>query len=59
MNYHFFTVEKLYHFRCFDCAKWWSVGDWIVTEKMVCPHCGRVAITIEERLDDKIAIPLE
>ena len=48
MNYHFFTIEKIYHFRCFECDKWWSIADWSFVENIVCPHCGRVAIVAEK-----------
>jgi len=56
MKYHHFSIEKLYHFRCFECNKWWSVGDWKFTEKMVCPHCGRVAIVIEEKTTPNVKL---
>jgi hypothetical protein len=50
-NYHYFTVEKLYHFRCFECNGWWSIGDWKLLEKIICPLCGRVSIAIEGNND--------
>jgi len=51
MKYHYFSIEKLYHFRCYECDKWWSIADWEFSEKIVCPHCGRVAVAIEKKDD--------
>ena len=48
MNYHFFTIEKIYHFRCYECDRWWSIADWSYVENIVCPHCGRVAIVADK-----------
>jgi ribosomal protein L37AE/L43A len=33
-------VEKLSHFRCLKCDKWWSIGD--APKKVIwyCPWCG-------------------
>ncbi|KKS79876.1 MAG: hypothetical protein UV57_C0006G0012 [Parcubacteria group bacterium GW2011_GWD2_43_10] len=39
----FSTVEKLFHFRCFDCHKWWTIGD--APKKKTqwhCPWCGQL-----------------
>jgi rRNA maturation endonuclease Nob1 len=35
------SIEKLFHFNCPDCQKWWAIGDWTPTEFMFCPHCGK------------------
>jgi DNA-directed RNA polymerase subunit RPC12/RpoP len=35
-----YCLEKLYHFSCDECGKWFSVGDWTRAKKMTCPHCG-------------------
>ncbi len=34
--------EKLYHFSCSKCSKWWSVADLKprVGSVVFCPHCG-------------------
>jgi len=42
---HSYSVEKLYHFTCYKCKAWWSIGDWhqtssYITGKVTCPHCG-------------------
>ncbi|MCR4274826.1 MAG: hypothetical protein NUW02_02135 [Candidatus Campbellbacteria bacterium] len=35
------SVERLSHFRCGVCNKWWSVGDAPTTKKeWHCPWCG-------------------
>jgi rubrerythrin len=35
------SVEKLSHFRCGVCSKWWSVGDAPISKKeWFCPWCG-------------------
>jgi uncharacterized Zn-finger protein len=37
----FLSIEKLHHFNCGECKRWWSIGD---AEKMkkewFCPWCG-------------------
>ncbi len=36
------TVEKISHFSCSKCKKWWSVGDAPkVKKKWFCPWCGK------------------
>jgi len=33
--------EKLWHFRCGVCGKWWSIGDADPEKKeWFCPWCG-------------------
>jgi len=35
------TVEKINHFSCAKCGKWWSVGDAPEKKKKwFCPWCG-------------------
>jgi len=35
------SLEKLYHFQCAKCKKWWSIGDADKTKKSwFCPWCG-------------------
>ena len=35
-----FAIEKLFHYKCTLCVKWWSVSDTPVPAVMNCPHCG-------------------
>lgn len=40
-----FSIEKLYHFSCRRCRKWWTIGDMqtlMPTTTVTCPHCGNV-----------------
>ena len=37
-----FSEEILTHFKCDQCKKWWTIGDWVESDKMFCPHCGIV-----------------
>lgn len=36
------SLEKLIHFQCDHCQKWWSIGDAPIEEKKewFCPWCG-------------------
>ena len=34
-----YIIEKLYHFQCNECGKWWSVGDFN-GQIISCPFCG-------------------
>ena len=36
------SLEKLVHFQCDHCQKWWSIGDAPIEEKKewFCPWCG-------------------
>ncbi|MEI6480094.1 MAG: hypothetical protein WCO12_01045 [bacterium] len=34
------SVEKLSHFRCCLCGKWWSIGDALKRKEWHCPRCG-------------------
>jgi len=36
------SLEKLIHFQCDHCEKWWSIGDAPIEEKKewFCPWCG-------------------
>lgn len=49
------SVEHLFHFRCFSCQKWWTVGDWIIRSEIVCPHCGERHITKNADFDEVIS----
>lgn len=41
-NLHALSIEKLSHFRCGTCNKWWSIGDFDKTKikELFCPWCG-------------------
>jgi len=39
-KYHFASLERLFHFRCGSCQKWWSIGDAPKREYWYCPWCG-------------------
>ncbi len=35
------SLEKLYHFNCLICKKWWTVGGAPISKKnWFCPWCG-------------------
>ena len=35
------SIEKLVHFQCSDCNKWWTIGDAPDDKKeWYCPWCG-------------------
>jgi hypothetical protein len=38
---HTVSVEKLHHFNCHYCRRWWSIGD-LPSEvtHLYCPWCG-------------------
>lgn len=37
----YLSLERLYHFRCGSCNKWWSIGDADVTKTVwYCAWCG-------------------
>lgn len=44
---HTYSTEILYHLNCGACDKWWTIGDWDVTESLYCPHCGTQAPVFE------------
>lgn len=37
---HQYSVEKLYHFRCFACNQWWTIADCNQWHNIFCPWCG-------------------
>ncbi len=52
MKLHKVSKEILYHFKCGECSKWWTIGDHHFsldnTENWIsCPHCGQRHKTIE------------
>ncbi|MEM9947989.1 MAG: hypothetical protein AAF810_18275 [Cyanobacteria bacterium P01_D01_bin.36] len=44
------SIERLYHFNCDACQKWWAIADfpWGSQSSMWCPWCGH-----ENTLPDK------
>lgn len=50
---HRYTVERLYHFNCGMCLRWWSISDWEAKPVMYCPHCGTAAETDEIKEEDR------
>lgn len=35
------SIERLHHFNCGKCKKWWSIGDAPVDKRdWFCPWCG-------------------
>ncbi len=46
---HVYTVERLYHFLCGNCMRWWSIADFNIVKQdsVYCPHCGVSAEIIE------------
>jgi len=44
------SLEKMYHFRCGKCDRWWSIPDCPVKDfpEMFCPWCG-----LKQKFDDK------
>lgn len=36
------SIEFIYHYRCLNCDKWWSIADkfHVKNEIIFCPHCG-------------------
>lgn len=39
MNKAFIFIEILAHFKCNECRKYWSVGDYEHYRIITCPHC--------------------
>ncbi len=38
--------EKISHFNCVDCKKWWSISGALKSKKFwYCPWCGKKHIT--------------
>lgn len=37
-----YSIEKLIHFNCPLCLKWWSIGDAPIDTRKIwyCPWCG-------------------
>lgn len=47
-----YSIEKLFHFKCELCKKWWSIGDAPIDlqQKLYCPFCGQLQNIKEEKL---------
>ena len=35
------SIEKLFHFSCEFCNKWWTIGDAEPERQYFCPWCGK------------------
>lgn len=48
-------VEKLYHFKCVACQKWWSIADgkFNLKDTIFCPHCGQIHIIDNFRIGEE------
>jgi DNA-directed RNA polymerase subunit RPC12/RpoP len=42
-----FSIETLYHFRCTNCLRWWSVGDFQVQQQLTCPFCSMRSVLVQ------------
>lgn len=45
------SLEKMFHFRCSACSRWWSIADAPgdpAQRNWFCPWCG-----VEQGVDDK------
>lgn len=36
-----YSIEKLLHLSCFNCKKWWTIGDGNPKKTYICPNCGQ------------------
>jgi hypothetical protein len=45
---HKYSVEKLYHFRCFACAQWFTIADCTQFHHIFCPWCGNEADAVPD-----------
>lgn len=37
---HSYSIERLHHFNCSHCSKWWAIGDYETTHTLTCPYCA-------------------
>lgn len=45
---HMCSVERLVHFHCCSCKKWWTISDWKNTnQKIACPWCHVTAEVVD------------
>lgn len=40
MNVHYYSIERLAHYLCGACKRWWSIGDGPEAGPLRCPWCG-------------------
>ncbi len=38
-----YSIEKLFHFQCPVCEKWWTIGDAEPGRNYTCPWCGKLS----------------
>jgi len=39
-----YSIEKLYHFSCTKCKKWFTIADYKITDKaLACPNCFNIS----------------
>ncbi len=49
-------IEKLSHFLCAKCKKWWSIGDAPNRKKWCCPWCGYYQAVAKHKKISKIIV---
>ncbi|MBP8251746.1 MAG: hypothetical protein KAX40_05240 [Herpetosiphon sp.] len=47
-----YSVERLVHFQCGVCQKWWSIGDAPHRDFWFCPWCGAKLVLVEPNTND-------
>ncbi len=40
---HRYSIERLVHYSCRSCNRWWSIGDGPTAGDLKCPWCGDAA----------------
>lgn len=48
---HKYSVEKLFHFLCYNCHKWWTISEWEPTTVICCPQCNARGEVSERRVN--------
>ena len=43
-----YSIEKLHHFQCQECDKWFSIGDFKKRESLTCPYCDKKQIIYKD-----------
>lgn len=52
----YFSVEKLYHFRCSHCNGRWSIGKWRINPSQTCPYCAYLGeVLLEPTAEGKVS----
>lgn len=44
------STEKLIHFQCGLCKKWWTIADALLPSQYYCPWCGEYQMCKEEEI---------